>query len=634
MPDCQTQPSAAVDSVQWLAFRFTGPGRGVAHGVGLVASRGADTMASVYYELNEDETADAPVSLQELQRMLADGTISMDTRCWREGMEDWAPLRECKELLPKQETADREWSGLDASLPDIPMPTEEPQRRQSFAEEFITSLSPVGPATSPHTGYGSRNSAVSSGYTSPRYSNRIEARTSVLRSQGGVAVTSVENLLARMESRMQAVETAAEKNDKAARDASRFVPQVESVERRNRELETEVAELRRELGGLTQRVTNRVLESIDLDALERRIVLSVEEQEEKIQRMQTAVDAALRNAEVAGAASLARHRERYENEQRVLVKDIENSSRRQLELVEDQVSRVREHMGRLEEKFDGDVRPVVDRCDALERTFARAVEQLEADLRSTETKLRNSSEHGLAAAAERLQKTTDLVRESVDSLRKTASDERVVVRDLIDSSVKSSTDSMSERVSELDRQLREDAAALRELTEKRVSDVKESVDVYLKRANEDNSYIKQFTKDSIDTLKAAAKELERKAHQELLEESAKLRSVVDQNRLLLEPAVAVCREDLQQEILDAEERSAKELQLVVKRHQKDWEANRGALERVQTQIFLDAQEVAATLKTLGKDLDTGASDEHGNSYAWGHVADSRSTTLHSNTCMF
>jgi hypothetical protein len=566
--------------------------------LGSLASRGADTMASVYYELNEDETADAPVSVQELQRMLADGTISMDTRCWREGMEDWAPLRECKELLPKQETADREWTGLDATLPDMPMPTEEPQRRQSFAEEFITSLSPVGPATSPHTGYGSRNSAVSSGYTSPRYSNRIEARTSVLRSQGGVAVTSVENLLSRMESRMQAVETAAEKNDKAARDASRFVPQVESVERRNRELETEVAELRRELGGLTQRVTNRVLESIDLDALERRIVLSVEEQEEKIQRMQTAVDAALRNAEVAGAASLARHRERYENEQRVLVKDIENSSRRQLELVEDQVSRVREHMGRLEEKFDGDVRPVVDRCDALERTFAQAVEKLEADLRSTETKLRNSSEHGLAAAAERLQKTTDLVRESVD------------------------------------RQLREDAAALRELTEKRVSDVKESVDVYLKRANEDNSYIKQFTKDSIDTLKAAAKELERKAHQELLEESAKLRSVVDQNRLLLEPAVAMCREDLQQEILDAEERSAKELQLVVKRHQKDWETNRGALERVQTQIFLDAQEVAATLKTLGKDLDTGASDEHGNSYAWAHVADSRCTTLHSNTCMF
>ncbi len=29
---------------------------------------------SVYYELNEDETADAPVSVSELQRMLSEGT--------------------------------------------------------------------------------------------------------------------------------------------------------------------------------------------------------------------------------------------------------------------------------------------------------------------------------------------------------------------------------------------------------------------------------------------------------------------------------------------------------------------------------------------------------------------------------
>jgi hypothetical protein len=265
-------------------------------------------------------------------------------------------------------------------------------------------------------------------------------------------------------------------------------------------------------------------------------------------------------------------------------------------------------MGRLEEKFDGDVRPVVERCDELERTVARAVEKLEEDVRSTETKLRNSSERGLAAAAERSQRTMDLVRESVDSLRKAATEESVAVRDLIDSSVKHSTDSMSERLTELESQLREDAAMLRELTEKRVSEVKQSVDVYLKRANEDNAHIKQFTKDSIDTLTAGAKELERTAHKELVDESAKLRAVIDQNRLLLEPAVAVCREDLQQEILDVQERSANEIQLVVKRHQKDWEATSEALERVQTKIFLDAQEVTATLTTLGKDLDSGESD--------------------------
>jgi hypothetical protein len=526
-------------------------------------------------------------------------------------MEDWAPLRECTKLLPKRDersSAEKETSIVDL----LGMPTEEPQRRQSFAEEFMSSLSPVGSgSSSPPAGFGSarsRGSAFSPGYASPRYTSKFEARSSVLRSEGGVAVATVENLLARMESRMQGLEASVGKTEKATRDASRVVQQMESIERRNRELETEVAELHRELGGLTQRVTNRVLESIDLDALERRIVRSVEEQEEKMQRMQATVDADLRKAEVAAAASLARHRERYENDQRVLVKDIEDSSKRQLQLVEDQVSRNREHMGRLEEKFDGDVRPVVERCDALERTLAQAVEKLAEDVRSTETKLRNSSERGLAAAAERSQRTTDLVRESVDSLRKAATEESIAVRDLIDSSVKHSTGIVSDRLAELESQLREDAAALRELTEKRVSEVKQSVDVYLKRANEDNAHIKQFTKDSIDALTAGVKELERTAHKELVDESAKLRTVIDQNRMLLEPAVAVCREDLQQEILDAQERSASEMQLVVKRHQKDWEASSAALERVQTKIFLDAQEVTATLKTLGKDLDSGTLD--------------------------
>ena len=60
---------------------------------------------------------------------------------------------------------------------------------------------------------------------------------------------------------------------------------------------------------------------------------------------------------------------------------------------------------------------MVERCDELERTVARAVEKLEEDVRSTETKLRNSSERGLAAAAERSRRMEDLVREYVDSLR-------------------------------------------------------------------------------------------------------------------------------------------------------------------------------------------------------------------------
>lgn len=37
---------------------------------------------------------------------------------------------------------------------------------------------------------------------------------------------------------------------------------------------------------------------------------------------------------------------------------------------------------------------------------------------------------------------------------------------------------------------------------------KETVDVYLKRANEDNSFIKKFTKESIEALTSSAKEAE------------------------------------------------------------------------------------------------------------------------------
>ena len=51
--------------------------------------------------------------------------------------------------------------------------------------------------------------------------------------------------------------------------------------------------------------------------------------------------------------------------------------------------------------------------------------------------------------------------------------------------------------------------------------------------------------------------------------------------------------------------------LAVKRDQKDWESSSEALERLQTKIFLDAQDVAATLTTLGKDLDSGAPHNDG-----------------------
>eukprot|EP01046_Picozoa_sp_COSAG06_P015371 COSAG06_NODE_982_length_11218_cov_22.274845_1_plen_1477_part_00 len=59
-----------------------------------------DSIASVYYEVKPDESNDTPVTVETLHALLADGTISEDTRCWMEGMQTWLPISECEALLP------------------------------------------------------------------------------------------------------------------------------------------------------------------------------------------------------------------------------------------------------------------------------------------------------------------------------------------------------------------------------------------------------------------------------------------------------------------------------------------------------------------------------------------------------
>ena len=59
-----------------------------------------DSIASVYYEVKPEESNDAPVTVEALHALLADGTISEDTRCWMEGMQTWLPISECEALLP------------------------------------------------------------------------------------------------------------------------------------------------------------------------------------------------------------------------------------------------------------------------------------------------------------------------------------------------------------------------------------------------------------------------------------------------------------------------------------------------------------------------------------------------------
>lgn len=68
----------------------------------------------------EGRCQEGPVSGEELQRMLSDGTISTDTLVWREGMTDWVPIGTPPDFsLP--------------SLKDSPTPT--PDAESSGAED-------------------------------------------------------------------------------------------------------------------------------------------------------------------------------------------------------------------------------------------------------------------------------------------------------------------------------------------------------------------------------------------------------------------------------------------------------------------------------------------------------------------
>ena len=51
-----------------------------------------------YYSLPEDESSDeTPVA--DLAGLLATGTITEETQCWREGLPDWQPLAACTQLM-------------------------------------------------------------------------------------------------------------------------------------------------------------------------------------------------------------------------------------------------------------------------------------------------------------------------------------------------------------------------------------------------------------------------------------------------------------------------------------------------------------------------------------------------------
>ena len=60
-----------------------------------------DEVQLIYYEpTGEQAEAEMPVTLEKFHKLIEAKTVEMGTRCWKEGYDDWRPLRECLELLP------------------------------------------------------------------------------------------------------------------------------------------------------------------------------------------------------------------------------------------------------------------------------------------------------------------------------------------------------------------------------------------------------------------------------------------------------------------------------------------------------------------------------------------------------
>ena len=45
-----------------------------------------------------------PIALDDIRRLVLDGTVTPDTYVWADGMPDWLPAREVPALVPPEET--------------------------------------------------------------------------------------------------------------------------------------------------------------------------------------------------------------------------------------------------------------------------------------------------------------------------------------------------------------------------------------------------------------------------------------------------------------------------------------------------------------------------------------------------
>ena len=591
--------------------------------------------ALVYYETEPDVPADEPVSVEGLYELLRNGEVTYETQVWHDGMEGWSDLQECDDILAEEpfasadhggegeggeeeegeaaEADDDAGEGLDAAdLWWAKLTPEEKERqsretaRESFAEEFLGSLSP----TKVDLGLSPAARRRSSGRYSP---GTLSARSTVLRSPGGQSAVASSHLLDRMEKRMAKVEENLARGERAAREAAGLKRQLELQERKLKDYDRELLDLRNELGHTVPRVTNRVLASIDLESLEQRIVRADEEHDEKLKRMQAAVDSALRGAEVSFAQSGAKQRERWESELQEVREEFEQTFRVQGATVASSLQTTKEKLELLEsipaelraaqeqvaestearctaieteirERMDTKVEPVVLRCnqgmELLKMKVSLAVDEWT---------------HGL----ERLRKDLDEgLTEMEGKVETTMADTQFLVKETM-------------AACETNHLLAEmGVVGMVEAADASVKELNERVDASLAASESAAADERKSVQEQIAAIERAAHAAKIEASAALTSECAELQAAHEQLALAAatKTEVAEVKETLRQETSQVEEHARTELAAAVSRQHKDSTATNADVELLKTKVSLALQEWRDGLRELTNAMKHGLED--------------------------
>jgi hypothetical protein len=94
---------------------------------------------------------------------------------------------------------------------------------------------------------------------------------------------------------MNQIEAKAEKTERALREVTRLAAEVDSSKRKVRDFDSELQELRTEIGGITSKVALRVEASMDVPGLEQRLEGKIGTQDSKLQELQASFQESARS---------------------------------------------------------------------------------------------------------------------------------------------------------------------------------------------------------------------------------------------------------------------------------------------------------------------------------------------------